>query len=164
MFENVTSRYDMSDATVEIIVILSIAFLLGLLLGYLLSQSNCEKRQEENNELETNDINTQKTTETPSDVIPDSWKPSFLSAPMGSADDLKRISGVGPVLEKTLNELGIFHYKQIAELSSNNVSWLNNYMAFPGRIERENWVSQARDLMQGIQTDFANRYDKGQTS
>ena len=73
-------------------------------------------------------------------------KPVFLSQPEGEPDDLKRISGVGPVLEKTLNELGIFHFRQIAGFTKENIDWVNNYLSFSGRIEREDWVGQAKKL------------------
>lgn len=88
-------------------------------------------------------------------------KPTFLSAPDGEPDDLKRISGIGKVLEKTLNELGIYHFRQIAEFTRENISWVDNYLSFTGRIDREDWVGQSKKLAAGEATDFANRYDKG---
>lgn len=79
--------------------------------------------------------------------IPDSWRPQGLSEAKGSPDDLKRVRGIGPKIEKTLNRLGIFHYYQIAALSRENILWLNNHLHFPGRIEREAWVKQTRELV-----------------
>ena len=70
-----------------------------------------------------------------------------MDQPDGDIDDLKRISGIGPVLEKTLNNLGIFHFRQIAAFTRENIDWVNNYLSFSGRIERENWVSQAATLV-----------------
>ena len=182
MFEDVTSRYDLSDATIEIIIMLLVAFLLGLLLGYLLSKRCCSEDTNQNSDRDnslnlvgtshttaptqanTSDNNEDIATQSDKNTMSDNWKPATLSSPNGKADDLKRISGVGPVLEKVLNDTGIYHYQQIAELSSDNISWLDDRIAFPGRIERENWVGQAKDLMAGVKTDFANRYDKNQTS
>lgn len=86
-------------------------------------------------------------------------KPAFLSAPDGEVDDLKKISGVGSVLEKTLNELGIFHYQQIAEFTDEHIEWVDNYLSFTGRINREDWVGQAKKLAEGQSTGFSNRYD-----
>ena len=90
----------------------------------------------------------------------DGDKPVFLSAPDGEPDDLKRISGVGKVLEGTLNTLGIYHFRQIAEFTRENIDWVDNYLSFTGRIDREDWVGQAKKLAAGEDTDFANRYDK----
>jgi len=85
-------------------------------------------------------------------------RPEGLSAPRGgSADDLKKISGVGPKLEKTLNGLGIFHFSQIAEFTPDHVAWVDKYLRFKGRIERENWIEQAKVLAAGGETEFSRR-------
>ncbi len=87
--------------------------------------------------------------------------PEQLDAPrQGRADDLKRISGIGPRLEKLLNDLGIYHYSQIAALTPDNIKWLDVRLHFSGRIERENWVEQARVLAAGDDTEFSERYDQ----
>ena len=62
-------------------------------------------------------------------------------------DDLKRITGVGPTDERRLHDLGIWHFAQIAAWTSENVKWVGGYLALPGRIERERWVEQAKDLV-----------------
>lgn len=94
-------------------------------------------------------------------TVDESWKPQgFASAP-SDADDLKRIKGIGSVIEETLNDLGIYQFKQIASWEANNVSWVENFLAFPGRITRENWIEQAKTLGEGGTTEFAKRVDKG---
>jgi small subunit ribosomal protein S1 len=70
-----------------------------------------------------------------------------LSGPQGTADDLKKIKGVGPAFEKKLNEAGIFHFWQIAALSAEQVSSLEDELAFQGRMERDDWKGQAEDFM-----------------
>ena len=70
----------------------------------------------------------------------------MLAARNGRADDLKRISGVGPKIEKLLHKLGIFHFDQIAGWSPENVAWVDDYLSFKGRIDRENWIEQAEKL------------------
>ena len=75
--------------------------------------------------------------------------PKFLDAPNGEADDLKKILGIGPVLEEKLNEMGIFHYSQIAEFSDADIANVNAHLNFPGRIERDEWIPQAKELMSG---------------
>jgi len=62
-------------------------------------------------------------------------------------DDLKVIKGVGPAIEKTLNELGIFRYAQVAAMSRYDIERIANRLkGFQSRIEREDWVGQARLL------------------
>jgi len=88
----------------------------------------------------------------------DGEQPEALSAPKGgTADDLKKISGVGPKLEKTLNGLGIFHFSQIAAFTPSHVTWVDKYLRFKGRIERENWIEQAKVLAAGGETEFSRR-------
>ncbi|WP_371932795.1 polyhydroxyalkanoate depolymerase [Roseibium sp. MMSF_3544] len=74
----------------------------------------------------------------------------LLSKPDGAADDLKAISGVGPKLESSLNEAGIFHYWQIAALTGDQIEALDTKLDFRGRIERDNWIEQARQLSETV--------------
>ena len=75
---------------------------------------------------------------------------------------LKEIKGVGPKLEKVLNELGFYHFDQIAGWSDDEVNWVNqNLTGFRGRVTRDNWVEQAKVLASGGETEFSKRVDKG---
>ena len=77
-------------------------------------------------------------------------EPELLSGPRdGGADDLKKIGGVGPKMEQTLNELGIYHYDQVAALTPEQVAWLDARLKFKGRIMRDNWIGQAAELAKG---------------
>ena len=69
-----------------------------------------------------------------------------LKGPQGEADDLKLIKGVGKVLEGKLNEAGIFHFWQVAALKGGQIEELEQEMSFPGRITRDDWVSQAAEF------------------
>jgi predicted flap endonuclease-1-like 5' DNA nuclease len=79
----------------------------------------------------------------------------------GKPDDLKRIKGIGQQNEGRLHGLGIWHFEQIGAWSAENVKWVGSYLAFPGRIDREKWVSQARVLTTGGNTEFSKRVDQG---
>lgn len=70
-----------------------------------------------------------------------------LKKPEGDADDLKQISGVGPVMEQKLNDFGIFHYSQIADLTKSDIAEIDEALDFKGRIERDEWQKQAKELM-----------------
>ncbi len=69
-----------------------------------------------------------------------------MSAPDGEADDLKKISGVGPVIEEKLHKMGIYHYHQVAGFSAEDVTRIDDELNFKGRIERDNWIEQAKAL------------------
>ncbi len=89
-------------------------------------------------------------------------KPAAFDTSTGEPDDLKRIKGIGPVNENALNELGIFKFKQIAEWTPANIDWVEDFMSFPGRIEREDWIAQAKHLEAGEETEFSKRVDAGE--
>ena len=73
-----------------------------------------------------------------------------LAAPRGGKPDrLIEIKGIGPVNEKKLNEHGIFHFDQIAAWKTADVKAAEEYLAFDGRIAREDWVGQAKSLAKG---------------
>lgn len=71
---------------------------------------------------------------------------ALFATPKGDADDLKKISGVGPVLEKKLNALGITQYAQVAAFTADDIERVDAELNFKGRIEREDWISQAKTL------------------
>lgn len=70
----------------------------------------------------------------------------LFTAPAGDGDDLKKISGVGPALEKKLNDLGITTFEQVANFTADDIEKVDDALSFKGRIERDDWVSQARAL------------------
>ncbi|MEM0899707.1 MAG: hypothetical protein AAGI92_07120 [Pseudomonadota bacterium] len=76
-------------------------------------------------------------------------------------DNLKLIKGIGPQNEARLNAFGVAFFKQIAEWKRADVDEWGSRLAFPGRIEREEWVSQAKVLAKGGSTDFAKRVERG---
>jgi NADH-quinone oxidoreductase subunit E len=76
--------------------------------------------------------------------------PEILSAARdGGADDLKRITGVGPKLEAVLNDMGFYHFDQIAAWGPAEIAWVDARLKFKGRIVRDNWVAQAGELAEG---------------
>ena len=89
-------------------------------------------------------------------------RPELLSSSRdGNADDLKEISGIGLKIEEALNELGIFHFDQIASWTTDNAKWIDNYLVFKGRVIREDWIGQAKLLAAGGSTEFSRKVKKG---
>jgi predicted flap endonuclease-1-like 5' DNA nuclease len=77
-------------------------------------------------------------------------------------EDLKRIRGIGVLIEKKLNSMGVVTYEQIANWSAADIDRVSQSLDFKGRIERENWVEQARILASGGATEFSRRMDRGE--
>jgi NADH-quinone oxidoreductase subunit E len=90
-------------------------------------------------------------------------QPEGLSAARdGKPDDLKQIKGVGPALEKLCNDLGIYHFDQIAGWGAEELAWIDqNLKGFKGRASRDNWIDQAKVLASGGTTEFSDRVKKG---
>ncbi|WP_417709204.1 NADH-quinone oxidoreductase subunit NuoE [Roseibium aggregatum] len=82
----------------------------------------------------------------------------------GKADDLKKLKGVGPKLEATLNELGFFHFDQVASWGPQEIAWVDSRLKFKGRIERDGWIEQAKILASGEETEFSKRVEAGEVA
>ncbi|CUH32636.1 NADH-quinone oxidoreductase chain 2 [Jannaschia seosinensis] len=84
-------------------------------------------------------------------VPADAIKPAALNAPHGGvADDLTRINGIGPKLANTLNDLGFWHFDQIASWSDREAAWVDAQLeGVKGRVTRDEWVKQAKVLFEG---------------
>lgn len=152
----------------EIWFFLLLAFLLGMFVQWFFC---CRNKSDHNDESGSTTIATPLAASTvtaaaeptpePAPLISDTWRPmGFETAPV-ETDELKRIKGIGMVIQETLNGLGIYQFKQIASWDDNNVAWVENFLAFPGRINREDWINQAKTLAEGGSTEFASRVDKG---
>ncbi|MEJ6815365.1 MAG: NADH-quinone oxidoreductase subunit E [Octadecabacter sp.] len=89
-------------------------------------------------------VKAAKATPAPASGGAAETKPRTMTAPRKSgADDLKRISGVGPKLEGVLNDMGFWHFDQIAKWGAGEVAWVDSCLKFKGRIERDDWITQA---------------------
>jgi NADH-quinone oxidoreductase subunit E len=85
--------------------------------------------------------------------------PLFV-APSGAPDDLKLISGVGPVLEGRLNELGITRWSQVAAFTAEDIAKVEETLSFKGRISRDNWLQQADVLARGGEAEYIRVFGK----
>jgi len=84
----------------------------------------------------------------------------LFAAPEGKADDLKLISGVGPVLERKMNALGITTYAQVAAFTAEDIGKVEGSLSFPGRIARDNWQAQAAALAKGGEEEYVRVFGK----
>ena len=132
------------------------AFIVGMLFGWwICGRCYCNNKEEKTDTSSSNkkdsiagSVETKSDAQSDDDEIEvdDSWQPKGLSSKPKDPDDLKRVKGIGPVIEKTLHGLGIYHFQQIADFNSENIAWVDKHISFPGRIDREEWVAQAKKL------------------
>jgi len=92
-------------------------------------------------------------------ALEDKNRPQAVKKPK-NPDDLKLISGVGPKIEKTLNGLGIYTFAQIANWKKAEREWVDAYLKFSGRIERDDWVKQAKALAKGGRDEYVRVFGK----
>lgn len=170
----------MSHLVLELILWVLLAFFIGCIIGCLLrklfgSESSFEEKPKEvaeappaNAAMETTAPAVAAKAETKSAVaeaLPLTGKPArpkgIAAARGGKADNLQRISGVGPKNEKTLHGLGFFHFDQIAAWTSDEIAWVDDHLKFNGRILREEWTEQARLLADGNDEEFRRLYGTG---
>ena len=158
----------MLEIASQMILCLLLAALIGFIIGYLLGKSTCAN--DDCGEKETlvdthHDTHIAATPVAVKEPSTHDEKPAVLAAPRnGEKDNLTRIKGIGIKIEQALNEIGIFHFDQIAAWDAENISWADRTLGFPGRAEREQWVAQAKALAQGEETEFSKRVDAGEVS
>ena len=175
----------MVSFVIQSVLLVIIAFILGAILGRLfkqrLSGRDVPSRQVPTNPPPEKLVVEPKITDPQPDRGPTSDKRStprppkepVASAPstpiqaglpkahLQPAENLKLIKGIGPKSESQLNTLGVNRFQHIAEWSAAEQAHYGKALAFPGRIEREHWVGQARILAKGGITEFAKRSDPG---
>jgi small subunit ribosomal protein S2 len=71
-----------------------------------------------------------------------------IEAPRGEADDLKRINGISPKIEQRLNDAGVYHFWQLADLDADHSEALDRQLKLRGQIAKEEWVNQAKKLVE----------------
>lgn len=89
-------------------------------------------------------------------------RPKGLPVPRGGKpDNLQMISGIGPKNEKVLNNLGFYHFDQIAAWTPGQIGWIDDHLKFHGRVERQRWVRQAILLAEGKTEEFKTEFGSG---
>ncbi|SMH47618.1 NADH-quinone oxidoreductase subunit E [Mesorhizobium australicum] len=91
--------------------------------------------------------------------LTDKNRPAGIEKP-SALDDLKLISGVGPKIEGILHSLGIYTFAQVASWKKAEREWVDGYLNFKGRIERDDWVKQAKALAKGGVAEYIRVFGK----
>lgn len=143
----------MNDPNMLIWAALAAALLVVLLLWLMLGRRRNLARPPLSDSKETDGPSLLPATEDEAapEAYPEQTPASpFLGAPDGQPDDLRQIKGIGPKLVARLNELGVYHFRQIAEWTPEQLAEVDRQLGnFQGRPERDQWQSQARLLTSG---------------
>jgi peptide/nickel transport system ATP-binding protein len=89
----------------------------------------------------------------------DANRPPRIAKPK-SPDDLKLIAGVGPKIEGILNGLGIYRFSQVAAWKKAEREWVDDHLNFHGRVERDDWIRQAKALAKGGEAEYVKVFGK----
>ncbi len=95
----------------------------------------------------------------PAVSLEDKNRPAAIEKP-AVVDDLELIAGVGPKIAGILHELGIYTYAQVASWKKAEREWVDGYLNFKGRIERDDWVKQAKALAKGGEAEYIKVFGK----
>ena len=95
----------------------------------------------------------------PKPSLDDPNRPKGVDKP-ATPDNLQLISGVGPKIEGILHSLGIYTYAQVAGWQENERNWVDAYLNFKGRIDRDDWVRQAKALADGGEAEYIRVFGK----
>ncbi|MDG4851695.1 MULTISPECIES: NADH-quinone oxidoreductase subunit E [unclassified Mesorhizobium] len=101
----------------------------------------------------------QPATKTAKPSLEDKNRPAGIARP-ATVDDLKLISGVGPKIEGVLHSLGIYTFAQVSAWRKAEREWVDGYLNFRGRIERDDWVKQAKALAKGGVAEYIRVFGK----
>ncbi|MEL7116287.1 MAG: hypothetical protein AAGP08_11980, partial [Pseudomonadota bacterium] len=107
------------------------------------AEADLTKAQEELAAAGAKDVEAEHGVDTPAE---ETAPELYVDGAPGDADDLKKIKGVGPGLEKTLNEMGIYKFAQIATWGPGEIAWVDARLKFKGRITRDDWIGQAKEF------------------
>ncbi|MBD2704371.1 hypothetical protein IC229_27270 [Spirosoma sp. BT702] len=160
MFE--LNPLNLPDAQIQQWIMLLVAGVLGFIIGYVSRQSTIRQLE---GDLASTTREVDDCYRAPAPVVSaDDEETIVLNrirnraneinfsriglASASEADDLKAIVGVGPFLEKKLHAIGIYTFRQIASFTTEDIHKVNDIIEFfPGRIERDDWVGQAKSLI-----------------
>ncbi len=143
-----------------IVINLSVAFILGLILGYVIGKGNKEKfnsiQCSKNNDENTIKKNKFKINPIFNKSASLDFKPMILSS-SNKKDNLKKIKGIDEDIENELFKLGIYHFEQISIWSSKNAEWIENFLNLPNYVRANQWVEQAKILKTGRETSYSQK-------
>ncbi len=150
-----------------IVVNLCLAAFIGFLIGFVVGRGTSSRIKS----IKSDDSNDVKVDSKPRSSINPIFKksskldnkPLVLSSPKPSGqDNLKKIKGINSKIESDLNNLGIYHFEQIASWSNRNTDWIEEFLLLPGCAKNNQWTDQAKILQSGNQTIYSQKVESGE--
>lgn len=148
-----------------IVLNLFIAFVIGLIFGYILGKGSKERFSSVKGGQDI--VGGEKAKFKMNPIFNKSasldFKPMVLSS-SSKKDNLKKIKGIDEAIEEELYKLGIYQFEQISNWSWKNVEWVENFLNIPNHIRKNQWVEQAKILKTGKETNYSQKLLDNQES
>ena len=151
-----------------IVVNLVIAAIIGFIAGYIIAKSSCPKIDYVDGNNTQGDIKPDEKVKSAINPVfrknsQLDFKPLILSSPKPiGKDNLKKIKGINTAIEIDLNNIGIYHFEQIAKWSNKNCDWIEEFLHIPGCAKNNQWVDQAKILQSGKETIYSQKVENGE--
>lgn len=150
-----------------IVTNLFIALIIGFILGYIVVKSYNPAiktvKNDDSFQIKIDAKNIAAINPIFKRSSPLHFKPLVLSFPRPTGkDNLKKIKGINSKIEADLNNLGIYHFDQIAKWSNKNAEWVEAYLVIPGCAKNNQWIDQAKILQTGSETIYSQKVMDGE--
>ena len=157
----------MFEVALLIIANLVVALIIGFIIGFIVSKAiNSKIEFIDGNNSEIKVENQSKTVINP--IFKKNshldYKPLVLSSPRAiGKDNFKKLKGINSKIENDLNNLGIYHFDQIAKWSNKNCDWIEEFLLLPsGCTKNDQWILQAKILSSGKETIYSQKVETGE--
>lgn len=150
-----------------IVLNLVIAVVFGFIVGFIIAKATCPRVKSIGGDNRNSDIKEVKSKPAINPIFKKNShldnKPLILGSPiLDKKDNLKKIKGIDAKIENDLNNLGIYHFEQIAQWSSKNCDWIEEFLLVPGCAKNNQWVEQAKILYSGKETVYSQKIENGE--
>ncbi|AXK47949.1 hypothetical protein CRU87_02925 [Aliarcobacter trophiarum LMG 25534] len=148
----------LTDVAQYIVLNLAVAFVLGLVFGYILGKRSKQTFCSAQNSKDINVVEKNKFKINPifNKSASLDFKPMVLSS-SNKKDNLKKIKGIDENIENELFKLGIYHFEQISSWTSKNTEWVENFLNLPNYARANQWLEQAKILKTGKETNYSQK-------
>lgn len=146
---------------------LIIVALIGFVAGYIVGKARCSRIESMDGDIPLENKEEIKSKMSINPIFRKNsrvdFKPLVLSSPKPSGkDNLKKIKGISSKIEHDLNNLGIYHFEQIAKWNGKNCDWVEEFLLLPNYTKNYQWVEQARILQTGRETIYSQKVLSGE--
>lgn len=151
-----------------IVINLIVAAIIGFIIGFIVGKNSFPRIKSIESDNKLDELKKEDKPKHPINPIfkknsAIDNKPLILTSPkLVGRDSLIKIKGITTKIESDLNNLGIYHFDQIAKWSTKNCEWIEEFLLLPKIVRGNQWVEQAKVLTSGRDTEYSLRVSNGE--